>query len=87
MTIYVSQKEAEQQFAQLFSQVLEGEEIIISLNGKEIARVIPSSSSKQNLQSSENIRVPGIDEGVFVVPEDFDDPLPTSILKEFEGEY
>lgn len=30
-------------------------------------------------------RVPGIDEGRFVVPDDFDDPLPEDILKAFEG--
>lgn len=32
------------------------------------------------------IRVPGIDEGCFVVPDDFDDPLPPDILKAFEGD-
>ncbi len=31
------------------------------------------------------IRVPGIDEGRFVVPDDFDDPLPADLLKAFEG--
>ncbi len=30
-------------------------------------------------------RVPGIDEGRFVVPDDFDDPLPPDLLKAFEG--
>ncbi|MGL5834962.1 MAG: hypothetical protein ACRC1Z_17280 [Waterburya sp.] len=32
------------------------------------------------------MRFPGIDEGRFVVPDDFDDPLPPDILKAFEGE-
>lgn len=32
------------------------------------------------------MRFPGIDEGCFVVPDDFDDPLPLDILKAFEGE-
>ncbi len=31
------------------------------------------------------MRVPGIDEGRFVVPDDFDDPLPPDLLKAFEG--
>jgi hypothetical protein len=31
------------------------------------------------------MRVSGIDEGRFVVPDDFDDPLPPDILKAFEG--
>ena len=30
-------------------------------------------------------RVPGIDEGRFVVPDDFDDPLPADLLEAFEG--
>ncbi|MGV2830804.1 hypothetical protein [Myxosarcina sp. GI1(2024)] len=30
-------------------------------------------------------RVPGIDEGRFVVPDDFDDPLPPELLEAFEG--
>jgi hypothetical protein len=32
------------------------------------------------------MRVPGIDEGRFLVPDDFDDPLPPDILKAFESE-
>lgn len=31
-------------------------------------------------------RVPGIDEGRFIVPDDFDDPLPPELLKAFEDE-
>ena len=31
------------------------------------------------------MRVPGIDEGRFVVPNDFDDPLPPDLLEAFEG--
>lgn len=31
------------------------------------------------------MRLPGIDEGRFVVPDDFDDPLPFDILKSFSG--
>ena len=86
MAIYVNQKEAEQQFNQLFEQVLKGEEIIISVEGKEMARLLPSCD--RVTVSSQNIaaRIPGIDEGRFVVPDDFDEPLPPDILKAFEGE-
>jgi antitoxin (DNA-binding transcriptional repressor) of toxin-antitoxin stability system len=78
MTIHVNQQEAEQQFSELFSQVLQGEEVIISVQGQEMARLIPSNLSLQP-------RVPGIDKGRFVVPDDFDDPLPEAIIKAFEG--
>lgn len=36
-------------------------------------------------EKTKQMRVPGIDEGRFVVPDDFDDPLPPDILKAFEG--
>jgi antitoxin (DNA-binding transcriptional repressor) of toxin-antitoxin stability system len=68
MTIQVDQQEARE-------RVLQGEEIIISVEGIEMARLIPSKS-----------RVPGIDKGCFVVPDNFDDPLPSEIIKAFEGE-
>lgn len=31
------------------------------------------------------MRVPGIDEGRFIVPDDFDNPLPADLLEAFEG--
>ena len=68
------------------SQVLEGEEIIISVEGQEMARIIPSSFKiTATASKGQKIRLPGIDEGRFVVPDDFDDPLPPDILKAFEG--
>jgi prevent-host-death family protein len=79
MTIYVNQQEAEQRFSELLSRVLQGEEIVISIEGKEMARLIPSILPLQS-------RVPGIDKGRFVVPDDFDEPLPEAIIKAFEGE-
>lgn len=84
MTIQVNLEEAQQQFAQLFSQVLQGEEIIIIVDGQERARLTPT---KPTLSSdSLSGRIPGIDEGRFVVPDDFDDPLPPDILQAFTGE-
>jgi prevent-host-death family protein len=74
MTIQVDQQEAKERFAELFERVLQGEEIIISVQGIEMARLIPSKLSL-------NPRVPGIDKGRFVVPDDFDDPLPEELIK------
>ena len=87
MTIHVNRHEAEQQFSQLFSHVLQGEEIAIISGGEEMARLIPSSKTKKHLNSEKQaIRVPGIDKGRFVVPDDIADPLPSDILAAFEGE-
>lgn len=86
MTIYVNQQEAEQQFSQLLSQVLQGEEIIISIEGQKMARLVPISANKAVISSEvSGIRVPGIDEGRFIVPDDFDAPLPPDLLNAFEG--
>ncbi|MGL5873582.1 MAG: type II toxin-antitoxin system Phd/YefM family antitoxin [Xenococcaceae cyanobacterium] len=79
MTIQVDRQEATERFAELFERVLSGEEIIISVQGREMARLIPSNLPLQP-------RVPGIDKGRFVVPDDFDDPLPEELIKAFEGE-
>ena len=40
---------------------------------------------EQATAQTPQMRVPGIDEGRFVVPDDFDDPLPADLLKAFEG--
>lgn len=86
MTIHVNRREAEQQFSQLLSQVLQGEEIAIFSDGEEMARLVPSSTNKLESLSISKKRVPGIDKGRFVVPDDFDDSLPEDILDAFEGE-
>lgn len=72
MTIHVNPQEAEQKFSQVFSHVLQGEEVIISVEGQEMARLVPTISP----QLTNLPRIPGIDEGRFQVPDDFDDPLP-----------
>jgi len=45
-------------------------------------RLLAEFKSEKNLEA----RVPGIDQGKFVVPDDFNDPLPDEILKAFDGE-
>lgn len=87
MTIQVNLQQAQQQFSQLFSQVLQGEEIIIVVEGQEMARLIPSPPHiTTEPEKVSGVRIPGIDKGRFVVPDDFDDPLPPDILQAFEGE-
>jgi len=83
MTIHVNRQDAENKFAELFSQVLEGEEVIISVGGKEMAKLVPFADYQKIPQTSA-VRIPGIDEGRFVVPDNFDEPLPADILKSFE---
>jgi prevent-host-death family protein len=63
----------------LLSRVELGEKVIISNRGIPVARLVPFRTSS-NLQASL-----GLDKGRFIVPEDFNAPLPEEILA--EGEY
>ncbi len=71
--------EAKTNLSQLLSRALLGEEIVITQAGKPIVRLVPIEEPLQD-------RVLGQDEGLFKVPEDFNDPLPEELLSAFEGE-
>jgi prevent-host-death family protein len=60
-------------------QVAAGESIIIIQAGKPIAEIKPVSSNNQPM------RPYGLCAGEFIVPDDFDAPLPDEILNGFEG--
>lgn len=72
----VSVHEAKTHLSRLLRQVAAGEEVIISRSGKPVAKIVPVRRRKQ--------RRLGIDAGQLHVPDDFDAPLPPSILAEFE---
>ncbi|NES24870.1 MAG: type II toxin-antitoxin system Phd/YefM family antitoxin [Symploca sp. SIO3E6] len=87
MTIEVNPEQAQQQFAQLLSQVLQGEEIVIVVEGQQMARLTPCFGNQPATSSAASSeRIPGLDQGRFVVPDDFDDPLPPNLVRAFEGE-
>ena len=70
--------EAKTHLSRLLIRVSAGEEIIIAKAGKPLARLLPWRESEKN-------RVPGLDKGSFIVPDDFDDPLPPEIIQAFES--
>ncbi len=74
--VQINIHEAKTQLSKLLQRVVLGEEIIIAKAGKPIAKITAYSGE-------ESERVPGRDVGLFTIPEDFDAPLPESILKEF----
>ncbi|GEM_PF-439586 len=61
------------------SRVELGEEIIISNRGVPVAKLVPFSSASNRHASL------GMDRGRFMVPDDFNAPLPEEILAAFEG--
>jgi prevent-host-death family protein len=78
MATHVTLREAEKTFSALIDRVQGGEEIVIDEGGQPVARILPAAAS-----FAED-RKPGSAQGLFVVPADFDRPLPGEVLDEFE---
>ncbi|MEH2105635.1 type II toxin-antitoxin system Phd/YefM family antitoxin [Nostoc sp.] len=71
--------QAETNLSELLLRVEHGEEIIISDRGIPVAKLVPFRTSSNRRDSL------GQDKGRFVVPEDFNAPLPDEMLAAFEG--
>lgn len=74
----VNTHEAKTQFSRLLKRVELGEPVRIARRGKVVARIVPDSDN-----ASER-RLGGL-AGKFVVPDDFDAPLPKKLLDAFLG--
>lgn len=72
--------QAKTNLSRLLSRVEHGEEIVISNRGIPIAKLIPFRTSLDRRSSL------GQDRGKFLVPDDFNAPLPDEILAAFEGD-
>ena len=70
---------AKTHFSELVSQVLVGEEVIITESGNPIAKLVP-------YQHSDEPRKPGSWVGQIHMADDFDDELPEEIMGAFRGE-
>ncbi|MBE8987071.1 type II toxin-antitoxin system Phd/YefM family antitoxin [Nostoc sp. LEGE 12450] len=71
--------EIQRNLTSYLQQVAAGESIIIIQAGKPIAEIKPVSATFRQ------IRPYGLCDGEFIVPDDFDSPLPEEILNSFEG--
>ena len=71
--------QAKTNLSRLLSRVELGEEIIISNRGIPVAKLVPFHITSNRRASL------GLDRGCFIVPEDFDAPLPEEVLAAFEG--
>jgi prevent-host-death family protein len=69
--------EAKTHLSRLLKRVLSGEEIVIANAGKRVARIVPYREIIVD-------RKPGLDRGLFQVPEDFNAPLPEEVRQGFE---
>lgn len=71
--------QAKTNLSRLLSRVELGEEVVISNRGIPIAKLVPFRTSLDRRSSL------GQDRGLFIVPDDFNAPLPEDILAAFEG--
>ncbi|WP_448592367.1 type II toxin-antitoxin system Phd/YefM family antitoxin [Thermoflexus hugenholtzii] len=78
MPVQVSVRAIKTRLHELLHRVQEGEEIIITRAGKPIARLVPIEEEKPGR------RMPGSAKGKIWIREDFDAPLPESIIAEFD---
>jgi antitoxin (DNA-binding transcriptional repressor) of toxin-antitoxin stability system len=71
-------EQVENEAAEYFHRVIDGETIVVYQGERPIAEIRP-------MTETENLRPVGLAAGKFIVPDDFDDPLPDEILDAFEG--
>jgi prevent-host-death family protein len=69
--------DAKTHFSKLIERVLLGEEVVIAKAGRPVAKLVP-------IPPEAHIRLPGSARGAFVVPPDFDAPLPDDVLVDWE---
>lgn len=71
----VGAHEAKTHLPRLLEEVENGNSVTICRRGLPIARLVPARYPMK--------RTFGLDRGTFVIPDDFDDPLPDDVLGEF----
>jgi antitoxin (DNA-binding transcriptional repressor) of toxin-antitoxin stability system len=71
-------EEVEKGAAEYLHRVIDGETVVVYREGRPVAEIRP-------VAETETLRPVGLAAGEFVVPDDFDDPLPDDLLDAFEG--
>lgn len=80
MSTTVNIYEAKTQLSRMVDRAAAGEEIIISRNGRPVARLCPLEQRKRN-----TVKFGRLD-GCIEVADDFDAPLPSDVLALFDGQ-
>lgn len=73
--------EAKAKLSELIGAALDGEQVVIARNGRPAARLVPYEDSETSALRPD--RGFGSDPGL-IVPDDFNDPLPSELLDAFE---
>ena len=77
--IQVAVDRIKQNLPAYLQRVESGETVVIVKSGKPMAEIKPIISA------SKELRPCGLCAGEFTIPDNFDDPLPEHIIREFEG--
>ncbi len=77
--VQISLDEIQRDFMGCLQRVAPGETLVIVLGNTPLAEIKPLQ------QDTQQPRPCGLCKGDFVVPDDFDEPLPGDFLNEFEG--
>ena len=78
--LQINLEEAERNLKRYLKRVEAGETVVIMRSGKAVAELKPIG------ETGPYLRPFGLCAGQFVVPDNFDDPLPADVLASFEGE-
>jgi prevent-host-death family protein len=70
--------DAKTRLSQLVDKVVAGEDVVVSRNGKPLVRITRLESARRPIRF-------GVLKGKVKIPRDFDAPLPSNVLAEFEG--
>jgi prevent-host-death family protein len=76
---FVTLQDLQRDPAALLDRVEAGERIVVSRAGRPVAELCPLSPATRSPRPF------GLAAGAFVVPDDFDAPLPDELLRAFEG--
>jgi len=79
MMITTTVEEIQTQWSLYLQRVEAGETVVIMRDDKAVAEIKPAQTAVTGK------RPIGLSAGLFVVPDDFNDPLPEDILQAFEG--
>ena len=74
----VNVHEAKTNLSKLLERVEAGEEIVIARGRTPVAKLVPIKPRRAR-------RRLGVLDGEFLIPDDFNRPLPESVLRDFEG--
>ncbi len=74
----VNMNQAKTELSSLVDRACAGEEVVIARNGTPAVRLTPV------VEKPKGLRPIGLDESKFVVPDNFNDPMPDDFMKFFE---